>query len=378
MATCLVERISEKSGIITYSFFPQRTEKQIKQKQEIKNHEQAMLLSIKLLVDKQVGVINDINEIAAIGHRVVQGGETYSSAAVIDESVKKLIRVNIPLAPLHNPANLTGIEVAERLFPGVTNIAVFDTEFHHTLAPQAFLYALPYEYYTRFKVRKYGFHGTSHKYVAKEAAKLMGTALNKINLITLHLGNGCSLCAIEKGECKDTSMGMTPLAGVMMGTRSGDLDPAISKYLMEQTGSNITEIDNVLNTQSGLKGICNQSDMRDIHDAHLNGDEKAGLAIDMFCYQIKKYIGSYSAVLGHVDALVFTAGIGENSPFIRDKICENLDMFGIHIDSIKNENPESKAFSVHSKNSRIQVWIIPTNEEFQIALETQNKVKTQV
>ena len=375
MAGGIIERIGESKGSLTHNIFIQGFEKKIVQEQEIKNHKRGMHLAIALIIDSKTGVIDDITQIDAIGHRVVQGGEAFGSAILIDDNVKQAIRDNTPLAPLHNPPNLVGIQIAEELFPSIPNIAVFDTEFHRTMTAKAFLYALPYEFYTKFKVRRYGFHGTSHKYVSRKAAKLMGKDIDKINLITLHLGNGCSICAIEKGECKDTSMGMTPLAGIMMGTRSGDIDPAILGYLMEQTGMTIQELDNVLNKKSGLLGICGLNDMRDIHEASANGKTKASLAIDMFCFQVKKYIGAYAAVLGHVDALVFTAGVGENDHIIRAKVCENLLFIGIKIDPEKNRQKKSKPFYLHSQDSRVQVWVVPTNEELQIAREVVQVLK---
>ena len=375
MAGGIIERIGESKGSLTHNIFIQGFEKKIVQEQEIKNHKRGMHLAIALIIDSKTGVIDDITQIDAIGHRVVQGGEAFGSAILIDDNVKQAIRDNTPLAPLHNPPNLVGIQIAEELFPSIPNIAVFDTEFHRTMTAKAFLYALPYEFYTKFKVRRYGFHGTSHKYVSRKTAKLMGKDIDKINLITLHLGNGCSICAIEKGECKDTSMGMTPLAGIMMGTRSGDIDPAILGYLMEQTGMTIQELDNVLNKKSGLLGICGLNDMRDIHEASANGKTKASLAIDMFCFQVKKYIGAYAAVLGHVDALVFTAGVGENDHIIRAKVCENLLFIGIKIDPEKNRQKKSKPFYLHSQDSRVQVWVVPTNEELQIAREVVQVLK---
>jgi len=367
MARGSIERIGEPQGILTHHICIRGRDKKVVQEQEIKTHKLGMHLAAKLIIDPKTGVIDDISQIDAIGHRVVQGGEAFGSAVLIDTKVKQAIRDNTPLAPLHNPPNLMGIQVAEELFPGIPNIAVFDTEFHRTVPPKAFLYALPYEYYTKFKVRRYGFHGTSHKYVSKKTAMLMEKDINKINLITLHLGNGCSICAIEKGKCKDTSMGMTPLAGIMMGTRSGDIDPAIIGYLMEQTGMSIQELDIVLNKKSGLKGICGLNDMRDIHEASAKGETKALLAVEMFCFQVKKYIGAYAAVLGHVDALVFTAGVGENDHIIRAKTCENLSFLGIQIDPEKNRQKNPKPFYIHSRESRVQVWVVPTKEELQIA-----------
>lgn len=370
MAGGIIERIGDKKGILTHTVFLQGRENKTIQEQEIKNHTLGMHLAINQITDPKTGVIKDISQIDAIGHRVVQGGETFGSAIRIDDKVKKAVQDNICLAPLHNPPNLTGINVAEELLPGIPNIAVFDTQFHQSIPPKAFLYALPHEYYTKYKVRKYGFHGTSHKYVSQQAAGLMGKKIDEINLITIHLGNGCSICAVEKGECKDTSMGMTPLAGLMMGTRSGDIDPAIIGYLMEQTGMDIKELDNVLNTKSGLKGISGLNDMRDIHEASDRGDTKAALAVEMFSYQIKKYIGAYAAVLDNLDAVIFTAGVGENDAVVRAKACNNLLSLGIKIDPEKNRSG-SKSFSLHSRDSRVQVWVIPANEQLQIAKEVE-------
>jgi len=365
----IIERIGEPLAILTHHIFIKGRNKKIVREQGIRNHKRGMHLAANLIMDSKTLGMEDIPQIDAIGHRVVQGGEAFGSAVLIDAAVKQAIQDNSLLAPLHNPPNLEAIVAAETLFPGIPNIAVFDTEFHQSLPPKAFLYGLPYEYYTNFKVRKYGFHGISHKYVSEKTARLMGKDINKTNLITAHLGNGCSLCAIEKGKCTDTSMGMTPLAGVMMGTRSGDIDPAILGYLMGQTGLSIKEMDTILNEESGLKGICGLNDMRDIHTAAAKGGQKAALALDMFCFQVKKYIGAYAAVLGHVDALVFTAGVGENDGIIRAKVCEDLSFIGIHIDPEKNSQKKSIPFSLHSQDSRTQVWVVPTKEELQIAKE---------
>jgi len=369
MAGGVFERIGEDMGVWTHTVSIPGREKKVVQEQKIKNHKTGMHLAAGLIVDPQNGVIDDISQIDAIGHRVVQGGEDFSSAVLIDDTVKKAVRDNNPLAPLHNPPNLAGIEVAEELFPGIPNIAVFDTEFHQTMLPKAFLYALPYEYYTQFKVRRYGFHGTSHKYISRQAAKLLEKNINQINLITIHLGNGCSICAVEKGKCIDTSMGMTPLAGIMMGTRTGDMDPAIIGYLLEHTDMNIKELYTVFNKKSGLKGICGLNDMRDIHEASKKGDSRAALAVDMFCYQVKKYIGAYAAALGNIDAVVFSAGVGENDDIVRAKICENLSCLGIKIDIEKNCLRRSRPFSLHLCDSHVQVWVVPANEELQIAKE---------
>ena len=372
LADGIIERIGEKKGKLTHTIFTKGQKRKFVRKQGIKNHKLGMHLAINMIIDPETGVLDDISQIDAVGHRVVQGGEEFSTAVIIENKVKKAIKKNFTLAPLHNPANLTGIEVSEELFPGTPNIAVFDTQFHQTMPEKAFLYALPYEYYTKFKIRKYGFHGTSHKYVADKTAELMEKDKDQLSLITLHLGNGCSMCAIEKGKCKDTSMGMTPLSGIMMGTRTGDLDPAIPGFLVEQAGMDIKEVNTTLNRQSGLKGISGLNDMRDIHEASAKGNDRAKLAIDMFSLQIKKYIGAYAAVLGSVDALVFTAGIGENDNIVRAKACENLAFMGIEIDLQKNSIKKIPPFSIHSKNSRVQVWVIPTNEEFEIAKQVLN------
>lgn len=359
LAGGLVERIGETQGILTHKDFSQGKEQKTKKTQPIPNHQEAMMLVADLLTQK----------IDAVGHRVVQGGEAFKAATRINETVKKAIQANIPLAPLHTP-NFVGIQLAEALFPGKPQVAVFDTNFHQTIPPKAFLYALPYEYYTNYKIRKYGFHGTSHKYIANKTAELMGKNPREVNLITLHLGNGCSICAIKQGKCQDTSMGMTPLAGVMMGTRSGDLDPAIFGYLMNNTGMTQMEIDEVLNKRSGLLGICGLNDLRDIHAKASQGDKLASLAVEMFAYQIKKYIGAYAAVLGHVDGLVFTAGVGENDSIVRAKALAGLSVLGIEIDPDKNDVRSPDPRRIHGTNSRIQVWVVPTNEELQIATET--------
>ncbi|MBF0241660.1 MAG: acetate kinase [Desulfamplus sp.] len=398
MASGVVERIGEEArGRLTHKKHNIKDGQEIKfvKEQEIKDHAIAMRLAVSMLTDNESGsgVIKNTNEIDAIGHRVVQGGEMFKSSTLINEAVKEAICHNYPLAPLHNPPNLTGIEVAESLFPSTPNVAVFDTEFHQSIPQKAFMYALPYEFYEKFRVRRYGFHGTSHKFVSNAATKLINqnrvakeqkTDQNKgqkkgLNLITLHLGNGCSICAIKDGKCIDTSMGMTPLAGVMMGTRVGDIDPAIQNYLIEYANLSNQEISTIFNKQSGLKGICGMNDMRDIHAKAKSGDERAQVGLQMFAYQVKKYIGAYFAALGYVDAIVFTAGIGENDSVIREMICSDLTGLGIEIDLIKNiaslnlQDKEIKdatgARAIHSDKSAVEIWIVPTNEELQIAME---------
>jgi acetate kinase len=289
---------------------------------------------------------------------------------VIDPAVLAAIRDTVPLAPLHNPANLDGIEVALRLFPGVPQVAVFDTAFHQSIPPRAYLYALPYDWYEHHRIRRYGFHGTSHKYVAGECARLMGKPLARCNLITVHLGNGCSMTAIENGRSIDTTLGMTPLEGLVMGTRSGDIDPAIHVFLHRNLGLDIEEIDRLLNKESGLKGICGYNDMRDIHSAVAAGDRRAALALDVQTYRNRKYIGAFMAVLGRVDGLVFTAGIGENDDQVRSRSVQGLECFGIAIDPERNQRRMNEPRLISTDTSAVQVWVIPTNEELAIARET--------
>ena len=316
------------------------------------------------------GALTDTRELAGIGHRVVHGGEEFWEPTLIDKKVIDTIRRLIPLAPLHNPANLLGIEVALQSAPQVPQVAVFDTAFHQSLPAHAFRYAIPQNLYDAHHVRRYGFHGTSHHYVAKQAAKLLGRPLNSLNLITLHLGNGASAAAIKNGISIDTSMGMTPLEGLIMGTRSGDIDPAIVFYLKRKTGLARDEVETLLNKESGLKGICGVNDMRQIEERAQEGDSRAQLAIEMVCYRIKKYIGAYYAVLGRLDALVFTAGIGEKSALIRAGACRGLTHLGIEADAEKNNRKSKEAFDIQTAASAVRILVIPTNEELEIAEQT--------
>ncbi|MBI9084883.1 MAG: acetate kinase [Desulfobacterales bacterium] len=376
LATGLVERIGEAIGRVTHKRFPDtEAEEKTVFDEAVTDHKMAMHRVIDLITAPDTGVIAEKAEIDAIGHRVVQGGEVFNRSIIIDTAVKEAVRANNPLAPLHNPANLVGIEVAEALFNGTPNVAVFDTEFHQTMPARAFLYALPYRYYKELRIRRYGYHGTSHKYVAGQAARLMDRKPESTNLITVHLGNGCSMAAVAGGRCMDTSMGMTPLAGLMMGTRSGDIDPAIIAYIAHQQGLGVREIDDLLNKESGLKGICGANDMRDIHARADRGDDMARQALEMFAYRVKKYIGAYVAVLGRVDAVVFTAGIGENDDVIRAMICQDLDGLGIRLDEEKNRT-RGGARPIHAADSRVALWVIPTNEELQIARDTVTAVST--
>ncbi len=371
IATGVIERIGATMGSITQKSNPDKWP-DAKDTEDIliPDHEAAMRLMVAKLTGEDWGVISSLSEIDALGHRVVQGGEEFSHPVLIDESVIKSIRSYVPLAPLHNPANLTGIEIAMELFPGTPNVAVFDTEFHQTIPQKAFMYPIPMELYTGLKVRKYGFHGTSHKYVTKAAAAHLGKPVEAINLITVHLGNGCSMAAVKNGQCVDTTMGLTPLAGLMMGTRCGDIDPAIHAFLAKNRGLSIREIDALLNKESGLNGICGMNDMRDIHAARENGDTNAQLAFEMFAYRVKTTIGAYLAIIGGADAIVFTAGIGENDEFVRAAACEGLEPLGITLDARKNAIRASGIRSIGVVGSSVSVLIIPTDEELEIAQAT--------
>jgi acetate kinase len=374
LASGIVEKIGESQSIISHQI--QRAETIKHRFQEtIPDHKTGMDRIVELITDQTLGVLKNKGEVAAVGHRVVHGGETFKAPTVIDDAVLIAIKENSLLAPLHNPANVTGIEVARTVFKKAIQVAVFDTAFHHTIPPKAHLYALPYELYKTMKIRRYGFHGTSHQFVAETAAKILNRRLEELNLITIHLGNGGSITAVKNGKSIDTSMGMTPLEGLIMGTRSGDIDPAIPFYINNNSSLSMKEIDGILNKHSGLKGICGRNDMREIMSARDNGDEQAKLAIEMYCYRIKKYIGAYLAVLGKVDALIFTAGIGEHSPEIRRIVCEGLENLGIRLDGIKNFENRDGVRELHTNESNIKILLVPTNEELKIALATQEIFK---
>ncbi len=321
-------------------------------------------------------IIENDSELLGIGHRVVHGGELFHEPTLINDDVIDAIRKLIPLAPLHNPHNLLGIEVVHKRLPHVPQVAVFDTAFHQTLPPHAYHYALPHDLYTTHNVRRYGFHGTSHHYVAKKAARYIGKPFEEVNLITLHLGNGASAAAIHKGTCIDTSMGLTPLEGLVMGTRCGDLDPAVHFYLMRQTGMSSEEIETLLNFRSGLKGICGTNDMRLIQQQVEEGTERAILALDVFCYRIKKYIGAYLSVIGKADAVVFTGGIGENSVLVREKACSGLEHLGISVDTQKNEAASGSVSEIQKTDAALKVMVIETDEELEIAHQTIETIKS--
>ena len=371
LASGLIERIGEPQGLLTHKKHPAtESETKIEREQPIADHEAGLRLVQELLADPRTGVVTDAADIQAVGHRVVHGGEAFKASALISPEVISAIEKTIPLAPLHNPANLTGIRVARELFPNAPQVAVFDTAFHQTMPPQAYHYALPYEYYEDLGVRRYGFHGTSHKFVAEEAAGLLERSLKDLNLITAHLGSGASICAIQKGRSIDTSMGMTPLGGMIMGTRGGDLDPGVLMYIAQKKGYTVAELDRVLQKESGLKGICGSNDMRDIHARAAAGSERARLALDMFVYRSRQYLGAYFFALGKVDALVFTAGIGEHDPLTREKCCDGLEPFGVFIDRAKNQTGRGKAREIGNSDSPVKIFVIPTNEELEIARQT--------
>lgn len=342
---------------------------------EIVDHIVAIEYVLAVLLSRNHGVIEDKSEIHAVGHRVVHGGETFSGSVLVTEDVIRGIRANFELAPLHNPHNLRGINACQVNLPGVPQVAVFDTAFHQQMPRRAFLYGIPYSLYTQYKIRRYGFHGASHRYVAERAAELLGRPLAGLKLITCHLGNGCSMAAIDGGVSVDTSMGFTPLEGLLMGTRSGDLDPSVILYIMGKEGLTLAEANTLLNKHSGLQGISGiSSDMREIIQEMNNGDKKAKYAFDVFCYRVKKYIGAYTAVLGGVDAIVFTGGIGENSAEVRRACLENMSYFGITLDETANVSEEKEKL-ITSRDSRTKVFVIPTNEELVIALDTMRIVR---
>jgi acetate kinase len=376
MASGLAEKIGEAEGVLTHHVFSEDGKaRSAVSNAVIADHRDGLTRIVDQLVNDQLGVVRDKSEISAIGHRVVHGGETFKSSTVINSGVLAAIRQNIPLAPLHNPPNLTGIEVARSIFPDCPQVAVFDTAFHQTIPPEAFLYALPYALYEKEGVRRYGFHGTSHSYVTRECADYLGRPVEDLNLITIHLGNGASMTAVRGGKSVDTTMGMTPLEGLVMGTRCGDVDPALPFFLADHLDMSLKEIDQLLNKASGLKGLCGSNDMREVLAKKAVGDPRAVLAVDVYVYRIKKYIGAYFAVLGKVDGLVFTGGIGENAPEIRELCCRGLENLGICVDGGKNRAGENGIREIHASGSRVLVLVIPTNEELKIARETKAVVE---
>ena len=338
-------------------------------------HAEAIQAVLDALLSAEHGVIKSMSEIDAVGHRVVHGGEAFADSVKIDDSVMAAIEECIPLAPLHNPANITGIKACQKVMPGVPMVAVFDTAFHQTMPEKAYIYALPYEYYEKDKVRRYGFHGTSHMYVSRRAAAMLGRPIEELKIITCHLGNGSSVTAVDGGKSVDTSMGFTPLAGLPMGTRAGDLDAGIIEYLMHKHNYNIEEMLNILNKKSGVLGVSGvSSDFRDLGDAAEHGNHRADLAVECFNYDVKKLIGSYAAAMGGVDAIVFTAGVGENSPDQRLEIASGLEFMGVKMDAEAN-NARGKETVISAADSRVKVLLIPTDEELMIAQDTARLAK---
>jgi acetate kinase len=366
LARGILEKIGEENSELSH-FFNGRT---YTQQTKVENVEKGMELILESLVQEGAAVIQSLSEIGAVGHRVVHGGEEFTGSVIVDERVIVSIKKFADLAPLHNPPNLAGIQAIQRRLPGVRQVACFDTAFHATIPKVAYMYALPYELYERHHIRRYGFHGISHRYVARRAAAKMGKGKYDINAITCHLGNGCSVTAVKQGSSIDTSMGFTPLEGVPMGTRSGDLDPAILFYLGDK-GYDVKALKDLCNMKSGLLGISGISnDVRNLEKLAGEGDSQAQLAIDIFCYRIKKYIGAYAAVLGVVDAVVFTGGIGENAVLLRNQVCSNLTQIGIELDPAANQTAISKEAQISTEESRIKVFVIPTNEQAAIANDT--------
>lgn len=366
LAKGLVERIGLPGSILIH----RPGEAKVEIKDEIEDHAKAISLVLGALTDKEHGVVVSLDEITCIGHRVVHGGEAFSGSVAITPAVMQALEANIELAPLHNPPNIMGINACMELMPKTPQVGVFDTAFHQTMPSEAFIYALPYEYYEKYKVRRYGFHGTSHRYVTERAVEMLGKPMADTKIVTCHLGNGASITAVEGGKSIDTSMGLTPLEGVAMGTRSGDIDPAIMEFIMNKEKISIAQMSNILNKKSGVLGISGvSSDFRDIEGAAEKGNKRAQLALDRFAYVVKKYIGSYIAALDGVDAIVFTAGLGENSASMRTKVCAGLTFLGIEIDEEKNKT-RGQEIEITTPGSKTKVFVIPTNEELMIARDT--------
>lgn len=372
MAKGLVERIGLDGSICKHEI-PGKDKVVIEE--EMKDHTKALEIVLNAVADPEIGAIASMDEIGAVGHRVVHGGEKFASSVMIDEEVLKTIRECSDIAPLHNPPNIMGIEACKDILPNTPMVAVFDTAFHQTIPAENYIYALPYEYYEKYAIRRYGFHGTSHKYVAERAADMLDIELEEMNLITCHLGNGASITAIKNGKSYDTTMGFTPLEGLSMGTRTGDMDPAIVTYLMQKDGLSTEEIDSIMNKKSGVLGISGvSSDFRDIEEAANSGNERAKLALANYENRVVKYIGAYYALLGDVDAIVFTAGLGENSATTRQAVCDKLSSLGIELNGEANKK-RGEEIIISSEESAVNVLVIPTNEELMIAKETLEIVK---
>jgi len=375
MAKGLIERIGLKGSVIKHE--KEGCDKVVKEV-PMNDHKEAIKQMLEMILDPECGVLKNMSELGAVGHRVVHAGEKYSKSVIITDDVIKALEECVEMAPLHNPPNLLGIAACKELMPNTPMVGVFDTAFHQTMPPESYIYAIPYEYYEKYGIRKYGFHGTSHKYVAHRAAELLGRNINDMKIITCHLGNGASVCAVKNGKCIDTSMGYTPLEGLAMGTRSGDIDPAIVGVIGEKVGLSFSGVNDVLNKQSGVLGISGVSaDFRDIEEAAADGNERAQLALKVFAHKVRHYIGAYIAEMNGVDAIVFTAGIGENGIEMRDVICNDMGNLGIHIDLIKNK-VRGKETIISRDDSPVKVLLVPTNEELMIARDTVEIVKASV
>lgn len=365
------ERIGMGESFLTHTVNVEK----IKFENPVSNHDEAIKFVLEQLTSEKYGVIKDVNEIDGVGHRIVHGGEKFTKSVLVDDSVIEEIRACIPLAPLHNPAAITGIEACKSLMPNAKMVTVFDTSFHQTMPEKAYIYPIPYEYYEKYGIRRYGAHGTSHKYVALRAAELEGKPVEDLRIITCHLGQGASISAVKNGKCVDTSMGLTPLAGIPMGTRSGDLDPSILSFIMNKEGISADEMNTILNKQSGVLGVSGVSaDFRDLEDASAKGDKRARLALEQYCYLVAQYIAKYAVSTGGVDVIVFTAGIGENGPETREEVCSYLEFLGVKIDKEAN-NVRGKERLISTEDSKVKVYIIPTNEELMIARETKSLIQ---
>ena len=373
IAKGLCERIGIEGSRITYT--PDGGEKE-QTVTPMPDHTEAIRLVLEALTNEKTGVVKSLDEIGAVGHRIVHGGEKFAASTIITDDVMKAIEECNDLAPLHNPANLIGINACKKLMPTTPMVAVFDTAFHQTMPEEAYMYGLPYEYYEKYKIRRYGFHGTSHSYVSKKAAEVLGKKYEDLKIIVCHLGNGASVSAVKNGKCVDTSMGLTPLEGLIMGTRSGDIDPAIMEFIAHKEGKNIDEIMTVLNKKSGVYGLSNNlsSDFRDLEDGYNRGDEHCIRTMNTYCYRVAKYIGSYVAAMNGVDVICFTAGIGENAPLVRSLVCKHLGFLGVSIDEDANHK-RGEEIAISTPDSKTIVMAIPTNEELAIARETVSLVK---
>jgi len=368
LAKGIVERIGLTDGILTHK--PEGKERYETVK-DIPDHTVGINLILEALVDKNHGVISSLKDIAAVGHRVAHGGEFFTESVLVDDKVKHEIEKCIELAPLHNPANLKGILSMENLLPGIPQVAVFDTSFHQSMPKEAYLYALPYEYYDKYKIRRYGFHGTSHKFVAQKACDILGMDFNNSKIITCHLGNGASITAIKNGKSVETSMGFTPVDGLIMGTRCGSVDPGVLLYLADKENLNLKGINDIINKQSGVMGISGlSSDMRDLENAAADGNERAQLALDMYNFRVKKFIGGYAAVMEGVDLIVFTGGIGENDSVLREKVSKSMAYMGVDFDADANKGVRGKDKLLTKPESKVKVMVITTNEELVIATDT--------